>query len=48
MDKAKVYFTDFRVQVGTSLLQKLRNLCIAAGFKKIDMEGKFQYIVMEQ
>ena len=46
MEKAKVYFTDFRVQVGTSLLQKLKTLCIAAGIKKIDMEGKFVAIKM--
>ena len=46
MEKAKVYFTDFRVQVGTSLLQKLRTLCLAAGFKKINMEGKFVAIKM--
>ena len=46
MEKAKVYFTDFRVKVGTSLLQKLKNLCIAAGIKKIDMQGKFVAIKM--
>ncbi|MBR4696151.1 MAG: DUF362 domain-containing protein [Selenomonadaceae bacterium] len=46
MEKPKVYFTDFRVQVGTSTLQKLRNLCIAAGIKKMDMEGKFVAIKM--
>ena len=46
MEKSKVYFTDFRVDVGTSLLQKLKTLCIAAGIKKIDMEGKFVAIKM--
>ncbi len=46
MEKSKVYFTDFRVQVGTSTLQKLRNLCLAAGIKKINMEGKFVAIKM--
>jgi len=46
MEKAKVYFTDFRVKVGTSLLDKLKNLCIKAGFKKIDMTGKFVAIKM--
>ncbi|MBR2215778.1 MAG: DUF362 domain-containing protein [Selenomonadaceae bacterium] len=46
MEKSKVYFTDFRVQVGTSLLQKLKTLCVAAGIKKIDMEGKFVAIKM--
>ena len=46
MDKSKVYFTDFRVQVGTSLLQKLKTLCLAAGIKNIDMDGKFVAIKM--
>ena len=46
MEKSKVYFTDFRVQVGTSLLAKLKKLCLAAGFKNIAMEGKFVAIKM--
>ncbi|SFT79183.1 hypothetical protein SAMN02910356_02137 [Selenomonas sp. GACV-9] len=46
MEKAKVYFTDFRVQVGQSILTKLKTLCIAAGIKDIDMEGKFVAIKM--
>ena len=46
MTKAKVYFTDFRVQVGSGLLQKLKMLCLAAGIKNIDMEGKFVAIKM--
>ena len=46
MDKAKVYFTDFRVPTGTSLLQKLQKLCIKAGIKNINMEGKFVAIKM--
>ena len=46
MGKSKVYFTDFRVKVGVSLLQKLKTLCTAAGIKKIDMEGKFVAIKM--
>lgn len=46
MEKSKVYFTSFRTTVGTSLLQKLKNLCIAAGIKKIDMQGKFVAIKM--
>ena len=46
MEKAKVYFTDFRVPVGVNLLQKLRNLCIKAGIKQINMEGKFVAIKM--
>ena len=46
MEKSKVYFTDFRVEVGTSLLDKLKKLCIKAGIKNIDMEGKFVAIKM--
>ena len=46
MEKSKVYFTNFRVQVGTSLLDKLKKLCISAGIKKIDMNGKFVAIKM--
>ena len=33
MEKSKVYFTDFRVQVGVSLLQKLKTLCLVAGIR---------------
>ena len=46
MEKSKVYFTDFRVKVGTSLLDKLKKLCIKAGIKNINMEGKFVAIKM--
>ena len=46
MEKAKVYYSDFRTQVGTSMTEKLKRLCIAAGFKNIDMEGKFVAIKM--
>ena len=46
MEKSNVYFTDFRVKVGTSLLDKLKKLCIKAGIKNIDMEGKFVAIKM--
>ena len=46
MEKSKVYFTDFRVPVGVNLLQKLRNLCIKAGIKSINFEGKFVAIKM--
>ena len=46
MEKSKVYFTDFRVPTGTSLLQKLQKLCIKAGIKNINMEGKFVAIKM--
>ena len=46
MAKAKVYFTDFRVPVGRNIMQKLKTLCIAAGMKNIDMDGKFVAIKM--
>ena len=46
MDKSKVYFTDFRVGLGTNLLQKLQKLCKVAGIKNIDMDGKFVAIKM--
>ena len=42
MDKAKVYFTNFRTQAfGTGLPGKLQKLIRAAGIGNIDMEGKF-------
>ena len=41
MEKSTVYFTDFRCKVGTSQLYKLKKLFIAAGIKKIDIDGKF-------
>lgn len=47
MKKAKVYFTDFRTPYGgPTLLEKLRNLCIKAGMKKIDFKNKFVAIKM--
>ena len=41
MEASNVYYTDFRCPVGTSLLEKLRRLCLAAGIRQLDMEGKF-------
>ena len=46
MEVSTVYYTDFRCPVGTSLTEKLRRLCIAAGIKSIDMDGKFVAIKM--
>ena len=46
MEKAKVYFTDFRVYPGSNLLLKLQKVCQKAGFDKIDMQGKFVAIKM--
>ena len=48
MEKSTVYFTDFRCPVGTSQLDKLKKLCIAAGVKDIDMEGKFFVRIMRK
>ena len=41
MSVSKVYFTDMRCKVGTSLLEKLDKLMIAAGIGEIDFENKF-------
>ena len=46
MEASNVYYTDFRCPVGTSLLEKLRRVCIAAGIKDIDMDGRFVAIKM--
>ena len=47
MSKAKVYFTDFRTDLQTNLMQKLQRLCKVAGMtKEIDFEGKFTAIKM--
>lgn len=46
MEKSKVYFTDFRTVVGTSLTDKLQKLIKRAGINEIDMDGKFVAIKM--
>ena len=46
MEASTVYYTDFRCPVGTSLTEKLRRLCLVAGIKNIDMDGKFVAIKM--
>lgn len=46
MEKAKVYFTDFRCRPGKNNLQKLQKLCKKAGIEKINFEGKFVAIKM--
>ena len=46
MEKAKVFFTDFRTVVGVSQCTKLQKLCRAAGIGKIDFAGKFVAIKM--
>lgn len=44
--KSTVYYTDFRVPVGTSLQQKLEKLMRAAGIGEIEMDGRFVAIKM--
>lgn len=46
MEKAKVYFTDFRCRPGKNNLQKLQKLCKKAGIERINFEGKFVAIKM--
>ena len=46
MEGSAVYYTDFRCPVGTSLTEKLRRLCIAAGIQNIEMNGRFVAIKM--
>ena len=41
MEKAKVYFTDFRTSNGIGLPEKLKKLCRRAGLQTIDMDNKF-------
>ena len=41
MEKAKVYFTDFRTSNGIGLPEKLKKLCRKAGLQTIDMDNKF-------
>ena len=47
MEKAKVYFTDFRCRPGKNNLQKLQKLCKKAGIENINFEGKFVAIKMQ-
>ena len=47
MEKAKVFFTDFRTKAGgNGLPTKLKKLIKKAGIEEIDMEGKFVAIKM--
>lgn len=41
MEKAKVYYTDFRTTNGVGLPEKLKRLCRKAGMQTIDMDNKF-------
>ncbi|MEA4927743.1 MAG: DUF362 domain-containing protein [Candidatus Limiplasma sp.] len=44
MEKAKVYFTDFRTQNTSSLLEKLHRLLEKAGMSALPLDGKFTAI----
>ena len=44
MEKAKVYFTNFRTTSDMNLLQKLRRLLEKAGMTGMDLDGKFTAI----
>ena len=46
MEKAKVFFSDFRTRPGVSQGVRLQKLCRAAGISGIDFEGKFTAIKM--
>ena len=46
MEKAKVYFTDFRTHLDVSQGMTLQKLCRRAGIGDIDFEGKFVAIKM--
>lgn len=47
MEKAKVYFTDFRtIAFADGLPKKLQKLCRSAGIEQIDFGGKFVAIKM--
>ena len=46
MQPSKVYFTDFRVKIGTSQLDKLERLMRAAGIQNIDFDHKMTAIKM--
>ena len=46
MQKAKVFFTDFRTTQDVSLTVKLQKLCRRAGIGEIPFEGKFTAIKM--
>jgi len=46
MAASKVYFTDMRCKVGTSLLDKLDRLMLAAGIESIDFDNRFVAIKM--
>ena len=47
MEKARVYYTDFRAKLGEGLPTKLKRLMKKAGISEIDMENKFSVTIFE-
>ena len=45
MEKAKVYFTDFRASLNQNLLQKLEKLVVKAGIEQLDFQNKFALLL---
>ena len=41
MEQSKVYFTDMRCKIGTSLLEKMDKLMLAAGIEQINFQNAF-------
>ena len=48
MEKSMVYFTDFRCPVGTSQLEKLKKLCVAAGIKEEHTEVRLNGTLLKK
>ena len=46
MEKAKVYYTDFRTSLDENQLQKLARLMATAGMDTMELEGKYVAIKM--
>ena len=46
MEKAKVYYTNFRATPDKNILQKLRRLIETAGIKTMPLDGKFTAVKM--
>lgn len=46
LEKANVFFTDFRTRIGVSQCAKLQKLIRAAGIGNIDFKGKYTAVKM--
>lgn len=47
MEKAKVYYTDFRTSLGIGLPSKLAKLVKKAGIQTMDLDNKFVAIKIQ-